>query len=88
MPTFTWNLTDADGDIIFADLYVGEVLADVRDGAAQVLAAEGVPEESFRLKEPLERGKEYYWTVIPYDGTEYGACADGVWSFTVENLNR
>jgi hypothetical protein len=31
----------------------------------------------------LASGATYYWTVIPHDGSSYGKCNSGIWSFSV-----
>jgi hypothetical protein len=82
-PTFLWTVADDDGDICTSDLYLGTNLLYIQGLNPADKIGEGLNANSFTPVDPLEKGETYYWTVIPHDGTEYGICPGGVWSFTV-----
>jgi hypothetical protein len=82
-PTFMWTVADGDGDICTSDLYLGTNLLYIQGLNPADKIGEDLTGTSFTPAEPLEKGETYYWTVIPHDGTEYGVCPSGEWSFTV-----
>ncbi|UCE36678.1 MAG: FG-GAP repeat protein [Thermoplasmata archaeon] len=82
-PTFSWIVTDEDGDDCTSDLYLGTNLLYIQGLNPSNKVGEELTTTTFKLTDPLEKGETYYWTVIPHDGTEYGICPEGVWSFTV-----
>ncbi len=82
-PTFRWTVADEDGDVCTSDLYLGTNLIYIQGLDPARMIGEELTANSFTPIDPLEKGETYYWTVIPHDGTEYGICTSGVWSFTV-----
>jgi hypothetical protein len=82
-PTFMWTVADGDGDICTSDLYLGTNLLYIQGLNPADKVGEELTGNSFTPSDPLEKSETYYWTVIPHDGTEYGVCPSGVWSFTV-----
>jgi hypothetical protein len=82
-PTFRWTVADENGDICTSDLYLGTNLLYIQGLNPANKIGDALTGNSFTPTDPLEKGETYYWTVIPYDGTEYGICPSGVWSFTI-----
>ena len=82
-PTLTWSTLDKDLDAVTVDVYVSDVEASVNTKAAsaKVLSASKVKTYSYTTY--LIPGKKYFWTVIPFDGNDTGACLNGTFNFTV-----
>jgi hypothetical protein len=83
-PTFQWSVIDDDGDNVTSNLYYGTDEAGVGALGSQYLKGIGLKDTYYVTVVFLEKGKNYYWTVIPDDGLIKGNCASGVWRFTVK----
>jgi len=79
-----WNGADHDGDTLDY-----RILLDTSPTPSTVLAA-NVTARNFTISEEhgLVPDTKYYWTVIPFDGTDRGTCASGVWNFTIRNSSQ
>jgi hypothetical protein len=77
-----WSATDPNGDPISYDVYVSEKksLIDSLDPSTRI--AENISGNEYQLTS-LKNGGKYYWTVIPFDGKEFGECQSGVRNFIV-----
>jgi parallel beta-helix repeat protein len=82
-PILMWTTYDKDGDDLTCDLYYGKSLSDVQSLDPGSLMGEDLTDNSFKTGN-LEIGTEYYWTVVPYDGEEYGYCRSGYYHLTVK----
>jgi hypothetical protein len=82
-PTFQWSAVDGDEDNVTSNLYYGTDEAGVRALGTQYLKGIGLKDTYYIPVVFLEKGKKYYWTVMPDDGRIKGNCASGVWSFSV-----
>jgi hypothetical protein len=79
-----WSGSDAEGDVLTYDIYLSESQAYVMALKSDTQVIAGYGYDFFDVPD-LQRGKTYYWTVVPYDGGVYGKCDSGVWSFTINN---
>jgi len=82
-PVLTWTVTDTDGDPVTSNIYYGTDWGLVQAQDPSTIKASGLTALSYKPTTPLEGGKTYYWTVIPFDGKVTGTCTNLVWSFKV-----
>jgi hypothetical protein len=82
-PTLKWIVSDKDADNVITDLYLGKDLSLVQNLDISTRVASKLTTISFVPANMLEKGSTYYWTVIPYDGTAFGKCTSGTWSFSI-----
>jgi hypothetical protein len=82
-PTFAWTVLDADNGNLLSDLYVSPTKALIVGQDASAIVASGVSGGNYTLTKDLVPGTVYYWTVIPFDGTDEGTCSNGIFQFTV-----
>lgn len=83
-PTLQWTGSDPNYDVLTFDVYFYEAEDVVQSLKDDAKIADGVWLPQFTLSSPLEKGKTYYWTVIPHDEEFTGICVSGVWSFSIE----
>jgi hypothetical protein len=83
-PEFVWEVSDIDGDEVTSDLYLSINLANIESLAEGSRIAEKIVNTTYGSALSLEKGETYYWTVVPHDGSEYGKCSSGVWSFSIK----
>ena len=82
-PAFQWSVTDAEGDKVLSDLYVGTDLAGIQSLDHKFRIGASLNDTFFVPGSNLEKGTTYYWTVIPNDGWAQGTCSVGIWSFSI-----
>jgi hypothetical protein len=82
-PTLEWIVADKDGDAVTFDVYLGKDPKSVIGLDPATMLASGLNTTYFTPTTALDKGVTYYWTVVPHDGTSYGRCTSGVWSFSV-----
>ncbi len=77
--TLSWTCSDADGDAITYDVYLGttENLTDTNIVATAII-------DTFYTTSELEEGTTYYWKVIASDGTMTNASS--VWHFRTNDM--
>jgi len=84
-PTLGWMVEDLDGDTVIVDVYFSINKADI-DGLNPAKRIGPLTDQNYTFTDPLERGTTYYWTAVPHDGTIFGTCTSGVWSFSILEL--
>ncbi|MBN1539409.1 MAG: FG-GAP repeat protein [Candidatus Thermoplasmatota archaeon] len=77
-----WEGSDDGEEPLRYDIYLGQSHTDVSMLDKSVLWMEDVEDTSIHTGE-VERGKIYYWTVIPKDIFSSGICTNDVFSFSV-----
>jgi len=82
-PSFTWDAYDDAGYQLLYDLYLDEDEQKVQDLESTTKLKADIPYSYFNPEDPLEKGKTYYWTVIPHEGVSVGICDSGVFSFSI-----
>jgi hypothetical protein len=82
MFTLHWNGSDPENEILSYDIYLHERETYVASFREEALFFSGYDKDRLNITD-LEQGKNYFWTVIPYDGCTYGRCLSGVQSFRV-----
>ena len=83
-PQLQWSAASVGTGGLFFDVFLGEDPALVGASDTYVKVAHNIIQTSFFPPIPLERGKTYYWAVIPNDGINTGICMNGVWNFKVK----
>jgi hypothetical protein len=83
-PGLSWSGKDDDNDQITYDVYLGldQTKVAVRD--ASVRRASGIAITAYQAPS-LQKGSDYYWTVVPSDAEGPGECSSGVWAFSISN---
>ena len=87
-PQFKWTVSDKDGDNVTSDLYIATAIKSITDLDVKVLVGKNLTVTSFTPTTPLEKGRVYYWTVIPHDGKASGECTNGIWVLNVNKTAR
>ncbi len=85
MTVLEWEGNDPEGETLTFWVYLSEnkqFVETLRTESLYIAEYEG---NSLELGE-LEKGKTYYWTVIPFDQCTFGVCNDNMGSFTVNNV--
>jgi hypothetical protein len=90
-PILSWSAVDKDSDELTYDVFLGTAQFKVIAGDRSTLVASGVKDTFYPLTVVkkgsnftiLEKGKTYYWTIIPYDKEGPGNSISGIWSFTI-----
>jgi hypothetical protein len=77
-----WEGDDDGGEPLEYDIYMGTSQTEVSMLERSALWMEDVEGNSIHTGE-VERGKTYYWTVIPKDIYSCGSCTNNVFSFSV-----
>jgi hypothetical protein len=77
-----WEGKDDGEEPLYYDVYLGISRTDVAMLHRSVLWMEDIEDTSIQTGE-LERGKIYYWTVIPKDIYSPGICTNDIFSFSV-----
>ena len=80
--TLSWKGFDVDHDPenMLYDLYIGE------EPSSLDMFYSDIEGDNITVQD-LADGLTYYWTVIPYDRTDYGGCLNGTWHFTVNTTH-
>ena len=78
----SWSGNDPDGDNLTYDVYVSQQVDLVRTHSATARRSAGITATNLML-DGISSGTTYYWTVVPDDGKNKGACLSGVWSFMI-----
>jgi len=81
--SLAWAWEDKDSDVVYFDVYLSKVLSYVEGLNPLIRVASAITETSYSAS-GLEKGSNYYWTVIPNDGSNTGKCKSGVWAFDVD----
>ncbi len=87
-PVFTWELLNADkfeGFNVTYDVYLGTNENLVTNHDSSVLVANDVIALTYTPPLDLTPDETYYWTVVPFNGTDEGSCTSDVFSFYVED---
>jgi DNA-binding MarR family transcriptional regulator len=79
-----WLGFDSENDPLTYDVYIGESDSAVANHDARIKIIDNTIQTYYRAK-GFDSGKTYYWTVIPFDGLNYGECLDGIFSFEVNS---
>ena len=82
-PTLTWTTADKDADKVTVDVYFSNTEANVNNKAAAAKVLSASAAKTYTPTAYLTPGTKYYWTVIPFDGNDTGACLNGTFNFTV-----
>jgi hypothetical protein len=77
-----WSATDPNADPMTFDVYFSDKRALVETLDPSVRITDNISGNQYNITE-LKNGGKYYWTVIPYDGTEFGECQSGVQNFII-----
>jgi len=85
-PTLMWTVSDKNGDNITSDLYLSKDLSLVKVWDVSALVASKLTVTYFTPTTALDKGATYYWTVVPHDGSTYGKCTNGSWSFSIAEI--
>jgi len=79
-----WKGYDKDNDSISYSVFVSQSFSDVENRLPSAIINETLL--TTHLNSSLEKGKTYYWTVIPNDGKANGTCISGIWSFITTDI--
>jgi predicted transcriptional regulator len=79
-----WLGFDYENDPLTYDVYIGESGSKVNNHDASLKILDNTIQTFYKAR-GFESGKTYYWTVIPFDGLNYGKCLDGIFSFEVNS---
>ena len=82
-PMLSWSIFDPDSNITYSALYLSEDQTKVLARAPSVKIEDDLNSTSYIVKTVLQKGKTYYWTIIPNDGTNIGKCVSGIWWFKI-----
>jgi hypothetical protein len=82
-PQLRWIVQDPDGDDVVSDLYLSptKTLVEAHDNSVKFASVLGA--SVFTPTKDLVPGTTYYWTVVPFDGTDFGSCSNGPFQFKV-----
>jgi predicted transcriptional regulator len=79
-----WSGSDPSGDKLTYDVYLSKSMTDVIELNESTRILYNTEETTYSLEE-LDEGTIYYWTVIPFDGLNYGQCVDNVLGFVTNS---
>jgi len=72
-----WTGTDPEGERLTYWIYIYDKKSFVEMGKEEALYTEDYEGTLLDIS-TLEKGKTYYWTVIPFDQCTFGSCCDGI----------
>jgi hypothetical protein len=82
-----WSGTDPDSPTIYYDVYLHSNRTYVEEHNNISRISTGKTNTSW-LVTALDKGVNYYWTVVPNDGTNRGTCLNGIWWFKIAEVTE